>query len=148
MTHKLIEIQELTKVYGTGDIAVHALDGVDASVQQGEFVSYGTTYLATEPKKIAVIPVGYSHGYSRMLSNQGRVLIGGQRIAVIGMVNMNMLIADVTNIPDVKLGDEVIIIGRQQDLEISVASFSEISDQVNYELLVRLPVNTCREVVN
>lgn len=118
------------------------------NVQQGEFVSYGTTYLATEAKRIAVVPVGYSHGYSRVLSNQGRVLIRGQRVAVIGMVNMNMLIADVTNIPDVKTGDEVVIIGRQQDLEISVASFSEISDQVNYELLARLPMNTTREVVN
>lgn len=117
-------------------------------VQQGEFVSYGTTYLATEPKRIAVIPVGYSHGYSRVLSNQGRVLIGGQRIAVIGMVNMNMLIADVTYLPDVKIGDEVVLIGRQEDLEISVASFSEISAQVNYELLARLPMNTSREVVN
>jgi len=118
------------------------------NVQQGEFVSYGTTYLATEPKRIAVVPVGYSHGYSRMLSNQGRVLIRGQRIAVIGMVNMNMFIADVTNIPEVKIGDEVVIIGRQEDLEISVASFSEISAQVNYELLARLPMNTSREVVN
>jgi len=118
------------------------------SVKQGEFVSYGTTYLATEPKRIAVIPVGYSHGYSRVLSNQGRVLIGGQRIAVIGMVNMNMLIADVTYLPDVKIGDEVVLIGRQEDLEISVASFSEISAQVNYELLARLPMNTTREVVN
>jgi len=118
------------------------------NVEQGEFISYGTTYLATEPKRIAVIPVGYSHGYSRMLSNQGRVLIRGQRVAVIGMVNMNMLIADVTSIPDVMLGDEVIIIGRQEDLEISVSSFSEISDQVNYELLVRLPGNTSRNVID
>lgn len=116
-------------------------------VAEGEFISYGTTYLATEEKLIAIIPVGYSHGYSRMLSNQGRVLIGGQRVGVIGMVNMNMLIADVTAIPDVKIGDEVVIIGKQDNLEITVASFSEISNQVNYELLARLPETIHRETV-
>jgi alanine racemase len=116
-------------------------------VREGEFVSYGTTYLAREEKLIAVIPVGYSHGFSRELSNQGRVLVHGQRVGVIGMVNMNMLIADVTSIPDVKTGDEVVIIGKQDQLEITVASFSEISNQVNYELLVRIPERTRRIVV-
>jgi alanine racemase len=118
------------------------------SVEQGEFVSYGTTYLAQEDKKIAIIPVGYSHGFSRSLSNQGRVLINGQRVGVIGMVNMNMLIADVSSLPDVKLGDEVVIIGNQGELEITVASFSEISNQVNYELLARLPSNIKRIIKN
>ena len=63
------------------------------------------------------------------------------------MVNMNMLIADVTSVPGVSLDDEVVIIGKQGDLEISVASFSEISNQVNYELLVRLPEGTRRVIV-
>ena len=117
-------------------------------VTQGEFVSYGTTYLAQKDKRIAIVPVGYSHGFSRSLSNQGRVLINGQRVGVIGMVNMNMLIADVTTLPDVRLDDEVVIIGRQGDLEITVASFSEISNQVNYELLARLPSNIHRIIKN
>jgi len=117
-------------------------------VKAGEFISYGTTYLAQEEKRIAIVPVGYSHGFSRSLSNQGRVLIGGHRVAVIGMVNMNMLIADISFIPEVKLGDEVVIIGKQDDLEISFASFSEVSNLVNYELLVRLPHSIRREIVN
>ncbi len=117
------------------------------TVNEGEFISYGTTYLAQEEKVIAVIPVGYSHGFSRMLSNQGRVLIRGQRLGVIGMVNMNMLIADVTSVPEVNIGDEVVIIGKQDNLEITVSSFGEISNQVNYELLVRLPERTKRRVV-
>ncbi len=117
-------------------------------VKRGEFVSYGTIYLAQEDKRIAVIPVGYSHGYSRSLSNQGRVLINGHRVGVIGLVNMNMLIADVTKLPDVKAGDEVVMIGSQEDLTISVASFSEFSNQLNYELLTRLPEGTPRKVVN
>ncbi len=117
-------------------------------VKRGEFVSYGTVYLAQEDKTTAIVPVGYSYGYSRSLSNQGRVLINGQRVAVIGMVNMNMLIIDVTKIPDVKKGDEVVLIGNQGDLTISVASFSEFSNQLNYELLTRLPKGTPRTVVD
>jgi alanine racemase len=116
-------------------------------VKQGSFVSYGTTYLATEDKLIAVIPTGYSHGYSRSLSNTGRILINGQRIAVIGMVNMNMLIADITYCPDIKQGDEVVLIGRQGELDISVSSFSELSDQLNYELLARLPSSIERKLI-
>lgn len=117
-------------------------------VKRGEFVSYGTIYLAQEDKRIAVVPVGYSHGYNRSLSNLGRVLINGQRVGVIGLVNMNMLIADVTKVPGVKPGDEVVMIGDQGDLTISVSSFSEFSNQLNYELLTRLPESTPRLVVN
>ncbi len=117
-------------------------------VREGEFISYGNTYLAQEEKQIAIIPVGYSHGFSRDLSNQGRVLINGNRVGVIGMVNMNMMIADITPLPDVAIGDEVVLIGRQDNLEITVSSFSEISNQVNYELLVRLPEGTRRTTVN
>jgi len=86
-----------------------------------------------------VVPLGYSHGFSRSLSNQGRVLINGQRVGVVGMVNMNMATVDVTYVDKVKVGDEVIIIGKQGDNYITVSSFGELSEQVNYELLTRLP---------
>lgn len=117
-------------------------------VKTGEFISYGTSYLAQKDMKIAIIPVGYSHGYARNLSNQGRVLINGQRVAVIGMVNMNMLIADITSIDQVSLGDEVVLIGKQGDLSINVSSFAEFSDQLNYELLTRLPADIPRIIIN
>lgn len=61
-------------------------------------------------------------------------MINGQGVAVIGMVNMNMLIADLTSISQVALGDEVVLIGKQGDLSINVSSFAEFSDQLNYEL--------------
>lgn len=118
------------------------------SVKSGEFVSYGTMYLAKDDIQIAIVPTGYSHGYSRTLSNQGRVLIKGERVGVIGMVNMNMLIADVTGIEGIEIGDEVVIIGKQGENEITVASFIEFSDQMNYELLARLPQNIPRYVVD
>lgn len=117
-------------------------------VSTGEFIGYGTTFMATDHMKIATVPVGYSHGYSRSLSNQGRVLIRGQRLAVIGIVNMNLLIVDISECPQVMKGDEVVLIGDQGENSISVASFSELSNQLNYELLSRLPRTIPRTVVN
>lgn len=118
------------------------------TVKTGEFIGYGTSFLANADMKIAVIPVGYSHGFSRSLSNSGRVLIGGQRVSVIGIVNMNMITVDVSQIEDVKKGDEVVLIGKQGELEIGVSSFSEISNQVNYEMLTRLPSDIPRILVD
>ena len=117
-------------------------------VNTGEFIGYGTTYLAHKKMKIATIPVGYSHGFSRSLSNQGRVLINGKRVGVVGMVNMNLMTVDVTDVPETKKGDEVVLIGRQGDLSISVVSFSELSNQLNYELLTRLPAKIPRVIVD
>lgn len=117
-------------------------------VSTGEFIGYGTTFMATDNMKIATVPVGYSHGYSRSLSNQGRVLIREHRLAVIGIVNMNLLIVDISEYPQIEKGDEVVLIGDQGENSISVASFSELSNQLNYELLSRLPRNIPRTVIN
>ncbi|MTI39060.1 alanine racemase [Fulvivirga lutimaris] len=108
------------------------------SIARGEFIGYGNSYLAHQDMRVATVPVGYSHGYSRVLSNQGRALINNTRVGVIGLVNMNMMMLDVTEV-DVSKGDEVILIGGDNGLEISVASFGELSNQLNYELLTRLP---------
>lgn len=117
-------------------------------VEQGEYVGYGTSYLANSDMLVATVPVGYSHGFSRSLSNQGRALVRGTRIPVIGTVNMNMMMLDVSQVEGVEKGDEVVLIGSQGDLTISVSSFSEYSDQLNYELLTRLPHDIPRHVVN
>lgn len=132
--HRLITWK--TKVMGTKE------------VNTGEFIGYGTTYLAHKKLRIATIPVGYAHGFSRSLSNTGRVLIHGQRVGVVGIVNMNLLTVDVTDIPETKKGDEVVLIGSQGDLTLSVASFSELSNQLNYELLTRLPNRIPRVITN
>ncbi|MEJ2617537.1 MAG: alanine racemase [Ignavibacteriaceae bacterium] len=117
------------------------------SVKTGEFIGYGTSYLAQRDMKIATIPVGYAHGYSRELSNQGRVLINGHRVSVIGIVNMNMMTIDITDVSETKKGDEAVLIGKQGDLSISVASFSELSNQLDYEMLTRLNQKIPRVVV-
>lgn len=116
-------------------------------VKSGEFVGYGISYLAQTDITTALVPVGYSYGYSRSLSNKGRVLIRGHRCSVIGVVNMNMIIIDVTNVKNVDIGDEVILIGKQGKLEIKVSAFSEISDELNYEILAHLSERITRKVV-
>lgn len=116
------------------------------SIKEGNFVGYGVSYLTQRDTKTAVIPVGYSRGYNRSLSNKGRVIINGHVCEVIGTVNMNMIIVNVTDIEDVKVGDEVVIIGTQGDQEIKVAAFTDFSDELNYEVLARLPGNIKREV--
>ncbi|MDY0280666.1 MAG: alanine racemase [Salinivirgaceae bacterium] len=108
-------------------------------IDVGEFVGYGTSYMAYEKKKIAIIPVGYSNGFSRSLSNSGRVLIHGVYVLVVGVVTMNTTTVDITHVPNVVPGDEVVLIGKQKRQEISIASFCEMSNMLNYQLLARLP---------
>lgn len=108
-------------------------------VDTGDFIGYGTIYQATDTTVAATVPIGYSHGFSRNLSNLGKVLVHGRRVPVVGMVNMNMLIVDVTHCPGVKRGDEVVLIGSQKKNRITVSSFSDMTNNVNYETLVRLP---------
>jgi len=108
-------------------------------VPEGKYVSYGQAYLTTRPSKIATVPVGYGYGFSRDLSNNGHVLIGGQRAPIVGYVNMNMVVVDVTEIPGVAVHDEVVLIGRQGDQVMTVRSFSDMNNSMNYELLTRLP---------
>ncbi len=108
-------------------------------VKKGSFVGYGTAYLAHKDQKLAIIPVGYSHGYGRSLSNTGSVLIKGRVANVVGTVNMNSITVDVTHIKNVHKGDEVVLIGKQGNGAITVNSFSEQSQLLNYELLTRLP---------
>lgn len=112
-----------------------------------EFIGYGTSFMAKEKMKIATIPIGYAHGYSRSLSNKGRVIINQQRCMVVGTVNMNMMLVDVSDIPSIQIGDEVILIGSQEKIDVSVASFSENSNQLNYELLTRISKSIPRKIL-
>jgi alanine racemase len=116
-------------------------------VQAGDFVGYGTHFLAQRNMLLATVPVGYSQGYARSLSNQGRVIVRSQEVAVIGVVNMSLMIVDVSGIKNVQAGDEVVLIGRNGRKAVTVASFGEMSNQLNYELLTRMPRNIPRKAV-
>lgn len=115
-------------------------------VKTGEFIGYGNSFQTRKDTTIATVPVGYFHGYRRSLSNVGYVLIKGKKAPIIGMVNMSVMVVDVTFIPLVQKGDEVVLIGKQGNNTITVASFSESLNLVNYEFLVRLPMQIPRIV--
>lgn len=108
-------------------------------VPEGEYVSYGKSFITNRESLIATVPVGYSYGFSRTLSNLGHVLVNEKRVPVIGSVNMNMMVLDVTDLPGVKVDDEVVLIGTQGEVCITVSSFSDMNNSMNYELLTRLP---------
>lgn len=116
-------------------------------VKENKFVSYGHSYLTNRDSKIATVPVGYGYGFSRNLSNLGHVLINKKRVPVVGTVNMNMMVVDVTDLPDVQVGDEVVLIGQQGDMKITISSFSDMNNSMNYELLTRLPEGIPRYTV-
>lgn len=117
------------------------------TVPQGEFIGYGMSFQAQSTIKMMIIPVGYCNGYSRSLSNNGHVIVNGYISQIIGSVNMNMIICDITNIPKVEVGDHVILIGKQDENEISFTSFAEMNNSLNYEILARLPQNITRKIV-
>lgn len=116
-------------------------------VSRGDYIGYGTSFQAPRNMKLAVIPVGYETGFSRSLSNRGSVLIDGQFAYIVGTVNMNAITVNITHIPDVKIGDEVVLIGSQGENEITVSAFSDLGEQLNYEMLTRLPGDIPREIV-
>ena len=102
----------------------------------GECISYGRTYATTKRRtKIASLPIGYADGYNRLLSNQGEVLVRGRRFPVIGRVCMDQCMIDVTNLPQVKIGDEVVLWGRQGQEEITVEEIAEKIGTINYEIV-------------
>lgn len=109
------------------------------TVKKDEFVGYGTSFQAPHEMKIAVLPLGYSNGYPRTLSNRGEVLIRGKKAPVVGLINMNVFMVDVSDIEDVEIGDEAVLIGRQKNNVISIRSFSEFTNAINNELVSRLP---------
>lgn len=113
-------------------------------IPKGQYIGYGTSYLAQKNMKIAILPVGYAHGYSRKLSNIGYVLIHGKSAPIVGTINMNSMTVDVSSIEGVEIGTEVVLIGKQNGKSITVNSFSEQSNLLNYEMLTRLSPNIPR----
>ncbi len=107
-------------------------------IDVGESVSYGQTWFASRKTKIAVIPVGYSDGYDRRLSNIGRVIINGHYANVVGRVAMNMIMIDVTDIKKVKLEDEVALLGNKDGLKVSADEWAKKIGTINYEVVSRI----------
>lgn len=104
------------------------------NLKAGEEISYGGSYITEKETVVATIPVGYGDGYPRSLSNVGAVLIRGQKAPIIGRVCMDQFMVDVTHIPEVKEGDEVILIGGSKETVITMEEVGMLADRFNYEL--------------
>ncbi len=108
------------------------------TLPKGREISYGGTYKTTRDTVVATVPAGYADGYPRCLSNIGRVIINGQYAKILGRVCMDQFMVDITDIPNVKIEDEVILVGKQGDLELSMEEVSEEAYSFNYELPCRI----------
>lgn len=104
-------------------------------IETGTQISYGGTFTAPHPMRIATIPVGYGDGYPRMLSNKGFVLIHEKRARILGRICMDQFMVDVTDIPEAQELDEVILVGRQGNEEITVDELGDLCGRFSYEFI-------------
>ena len=118
-------------------------------VKAGDTVGYGATYKCDEDTWIGTVPIGYADGYPRCLSNRGEVLIGGRRYKVAGRVCMDQVMIELGHETDVKVGDEVVLIGRQGGDEITVSDIARLADthpdEISCQLTQRIPRIYCNK---
>jgi len=117
-------------------------------VPVGGYVSYGRTFRATYPMRVAVVPVGYYEGYDRRLSNLGHALVRGVRAPIRGRVAMNMTMLDVTHIPDVRVGDVATLLGPDGDERVSAEDLAGWMGTINYEVVSRIHPSVPRVFVD
>lgn len=104
-------------------------------LEEGETISYGRTYKTTRKSKIATVTTGYADGYNRLLSNKGFVMIKGRKAPIIGRVCMDQTLVDVTDIPDVKMGDTVILMGKDGELDYDADKMAKDLNTIGYEII-------------
>ncbi|MBN1872965.1 MAG: alanine racemase [Anaerolineae bacterium] len=108
------------------------------TLPSGSTISYGRTYTTRVPMQAALVSLGYGDGYPRLISNRGEVLIRGQRAPIRGRICMDQFVVDVSDIPGVRVGDEVVAIGEQDGAVISPEEVAEWADTINYEITTGL----------
>lgn len=104
----------------------------------GASIGYGCTFTTERPTRVALVPVGYGDGYHRLFSNRGEVLVRGRRAPVRGRVSMDQIVIDVSEVPQVALHDEVVLVGRQGEAELSAAEVAGWAETINYEVTTSL----------
>jgi len=114
---------------------------------KGSAISYGCTHKLKRDSKIAILPIGYYDGLFRTTSNQGQLLVNGQKVKQIGRVTMNMIILDVTDVGQVNVGDVATVIGNDGDERVSVDDWAKLANTSNYEIVTRLNANINRMLV-
>lgn len=117
-------------------------------VPANNFIGYGCTYQTTRDSRVAVLPVGYSDGYDRRLSNQSFVLLQNRRAPVRGRICMNFIMVDVTDISGVSVGDEAVLIGSQGKERVTADGLAGLMGTINYEVVTRISPHIPRFIVN
>jgi alanine racemase len=107
-------------------------------VPQGAFIGYGCTYRTTRTSRLAILPIGYYDGYDRRLSNISYVLVKGRRAPLRGRVAMDFIVVDITDIPGVKLEDQVTLIGQDGEELITADALASLVGTINYEIVTRI----------
>jgi alanine racemase len=135
-------------LYGVGQTAepvatlrAHVVDV--RTIAAGESVSYGATYRAATPRRVATLALGYADGYRRTFGNRGRVIVNDREASVIGNVTMDMTMVDVTDIP-CRIGDVATVLGRSGDRVLDAVTVAETGGVSPYELLVGLKLRAQR----
>lgn len=118
------------------------------SVGPGFAVSYGSTHRTPQPTRIATVPIGYADGFNRLLSSTGHMLVRGARAPIIGRVCMDLTMIDVGHVSGMALGDEVVVLGRQNEEEITADEIAAQVDTINYEIVSSLTSRVAKTYIN
>jgi alanine racemase len=117
------------------------------TLQAGETVGYGRTFVAERETRLGLLPVGYADGYNRLLSNGGYVLVRGEKAAIAGRVSMDQTVVDVTEIPGVAIGDEVMLLGDQGEYSIDAWDLADLAETIPWEVLCGISSRVPRVIV-
>lgn len=113
--------------------------GLVRDMPKGSSISYGRTFITPRSMRIATLSAGYADGYPRHLSSRdAAVLVHGKRCPLLGRVTMDLMMIDVSGIAEVKSGDEVILMGRQNNEEVSASELAERADTITWEITTRV----------
>lgn len=115
------------------------------NIKEGDSVSYGRTFIADKDMKIATIAVGYADGYKRSNSNTGYVLIKGHKAPIVGRVTMDQTMVDVTDISDIEIGEDVVLIGKSGQLQVTPDDLAQWSDTISYEIMTSISKRVYRK---
>ena len=131
----LPEFQKLLKPAMTWKTRI----GLIRDVPKGSSISYGRTFITRRPMRVATLTCGYADGYPRHLSNQSaQMLVRGKRCALLGRVTMDLMVIDVTDLPNVEVGDEVVLMGRQENEEISAHELAGKAGTITWDITTRI----------
>ncbi len=111
-------------------------------------ISYGRSFVTKRQSKIGILPIGYADGYNRLFSNNAEVLVGGRRVPVAGRVCMDLTMVDLTEVRDVKEGDEVVILGQQGNESITAYELADKAGTIPYEILTSLGSYSRKDYIN